>query len=74
MGGIRKKISWHTELSHLIHYYLYTQPILIFNRENPQNSESLNFIALDSAEKVFFHEPIPSLRNFDNKKLEIEKN
>ena len=23
MGGIRKKISWHTELSHLIHYYLY---------------------------------------------------
>ena len=23
IGGIRKKISWHTELSHLIHYYLY---------------------------------------------------
>ena len=24
MGTICKKISWHPELSHLIHYYLYT--------------------------------------------------
>ena len=28
MGGIRKKISWHPELSQLLYYYLYPYSIL----------------------------------------------